>query len=59
MQKDFIYNVFVFKQKQIINSLLCKKPEDRPDAAALKAELEEWAQMFIAQKAVRQENQTV
>uniref|UniRef100_A0A3B4H8T8 Protein kinase domain-containing protein n=1 Tax=Pundamilia nyererei TaxID=303518 RepID=A0A3B4H8T8_9CICH len=49
----------LFKTFQIINSLLSEKPEDRPDASAVKAELEEWTQIFSTQKASRQENQTV
>uniref|UniRef100_A0A3Q4HFV9 Interferon-induced, double-stranded RNA-activated protein kinase-like n=1 Tax=Neolamprologus brichardi TaxID=32507 RepID=A0A3Q4HFV9_NEOBR len=44
---------------QIINSLLSEKPEDRPDASAVKAELEEWTQIFNSHKASHQENQTV
>uniref|UniRef100_A0A3Q4HFR7 Interferon-induced, double-stranded RNA-activated protein kinase-like n=1 Tax=Neolamprologus brichardi TaxID=32507 RepID=A0A3Q4HFR7_NEOBR len=48
-----------FTAKQIINSLLSEKPEDRPDASAVKAELEEWTQIFNSHKASHQENQTV
>lgn len=59
--RHYTYTVFflVFKQKQIINSLLSEKPEDRPDASAVKEKLEEWTQIFSTQKASRQENQTV
>lgn len=53
------FSVTFTKEKQIINSLLSEKPEDRPDASAVKAELEEWTQIFSTQKASRQENQTV
>ncbi|CAI5653684.1 unnamed protein product [Oreochromis niloticus] len=53
------FSVTFTKEKQIINSLLSEKPEDRPDASAVKAELEEWTRIFSAQKASRQENQTV
>uniref|UniRef100_A0A3Q0R8M1 Eukaryotic translation initiation factor 2-alpha kinase 2 n=1 Tax=Amphilophus citrinellus TaxID=61819 RepID=A0A3Q0R8M1_AMPCI len=58
-EASFILFLFVFKQKQIINSLLCEKPEDRPDAGALKAALEEWTQIYNGQKSFHQENQTV
>ncbi|XP_063346915.1 interferon-induced, double-stranded RNA-activated protein kinase-like [Pelmatolapia mariae] len=47
------------KEKQIINSLLSEKPKDRPDASAVKAELEEWTRIFNSHKASCQENQTV
>uniref|UniRef100_A0A3P9BT06 non-specific serine/threonine protein kinase n=1 Tax=Maylandia zebra TaxID=106582 RepID=A0A3P9BT06_9CICH len=53
------FSVTFTKEKQIINSLLSEKPEDRPDASAVKAELEEWTQIFNSHKASRQENQTV
>ncbi|XP_039890306.1 interferon-induced, double-stranded RNA-activated protein kinase-like isoform X1 [Simochromis diagramma] len=53
------FSVTFAKEKQIINSLLSEKPEDRPDASAVKAELEEWTQIFSTHKASRQENQTV
>uniref|UniRef100_A0A3Q0RDB6 Protein kinase domain-containing protein n=1 Tax=Amphilophus citrinellus TaxID=61819 RepID=A0A3Q0RDB6_AMPCI len=59
VKASFILFLFVFKQKQIINSLLCEKPEDRPDAGALKAALEEWTQIYNGQKSFHQENQTV
>ncbi|XP_073338509.1 uncharacterized protein [Pagrus major] len=38
------------QENQIIKSMLCKKPEDRPEASTLKAELEELAQTFSAQR---------
>lgn len=53
------FSVTFTKEKQIINSLLSEKPEDRPDASAMKAELEESTQIFNSHKASRQENQTV
>uniref|UniRef100_A0A3Q4MP04 Interferon-induced, double-stranded RNA-activated protein kinase-like n=1 Tax=Neolamprologus brichardi TaxID=32507 RepID=A0A3Q4MP04_NEOBR len=53
------FSVTFTKEKQIINSLLSEKPEDRPDASAVKAELEEWTQIFNSHKASHQENQTV
>lgn len=53
------FSVTFTKEKQIINSLLSEKPEDRPDASAVKAELEESTQIFNSHKASRQENQTV
>ncbi|XP_035771144.1 interferon-induced, double-stranded RNA-activated protein kinase-like [Neolamprologus brichardi] len=53
------FSVTFTKEKQIINSLLSEKSEDRPDASAVKAELEEWTQIFNSHKASRQENQTV
>ncbi|KAM9345453.1 interferon-induced, double-stranded RNA-activated protein kinase [Symphorus nematophorus] len=37
------------QENQIIKSMLCEKPEDRPDASALKAELDKMAQTFSAQ----------
>uniref|UniRef100_A0A671VK27 Protein kinase domain-containing protein n=1 Tax=Sparus aurata TaxID=8175 RepID=A0A671VK27_SPAAU len=42
----------VFLQNQIITSLLCESPEDRPEASKLKAELDTWAQTFNAQNNV-------
>ncbi|CAI5653685.1 unnamed protein product [Oreochromis niloticus] len=53
------FSVTFTKEKQIINSLLSEKPEDRPDASAVKAELEEWTRIFNSHKASCQENQTV
>uniref|UniRef100_A0A671VJB0 Eukaryotic translation initiation factor 2-alpha kinase 2 n=1 Tax=Sparus aurata TaxID=8175 RepID=A0A671VJB0_SPAAU len=47
-----------FSQKLIIKSMLCKKPEDRPEASTLKAELEKLAQTFIALR-MPQKNVTV
>ncbi|XP_037637689.1 interferon-induced, double-stranded RNA-activated protein kinase-like isoform X2 [Sebastes umbrosus] len=46
------------QETQIINSMLCEKPEERPEASKLKAELEKWAQTYNAQN-VHQENATV
>nr|ACJ23858.1 double-stranded RNA-dependent protein kinase [Oplegnathus fasciatus] len=46
------------REKQIIQSMLCEKPEGRPEASTLKAELEKWAQTFKAQN-MCQENATV
>ncbi|XP_044070939.1 interferon-induced, double-stranded RNA-activated protein kinase-like [Siniperca chuatsi] len=46
------------QENQIIVSMLCEKPEDRPEASALKAELEKWAQTFNAQN-MHRENVTV
>uniref|UniRef100_A0A671VI25 Eukaryotic translation initiation factor 2-alpha kinase 2 n=1 Tax=Sparus aurata TaxID=8175 RepID=A0A671VI25_SPAAU len=43
---------------KIIKSMLCKKPEDRPEASTLKAELEKLAQTCNAQQ-VLQKNVTV
>uniref|UniRef100_A0A671VPJ3 non-specific serine/threonine protein kinase n=1 Tax=Sparus aurata TaxID=8175 RepID=A0A671VPJ3_SPAAU len=39
-------------ENQIITSLLCESPEDRPEASKLKAELDTWAQTFNAQNNV-------
>lgn len=49
----------MFLQNQIIMSMLCDKPEDRPEASILKEELEKWAQTFNAQNNMHQENVTV
>ncbi|XP_074502687.1 interferon-induced, double-stranded RNA-activated protein kinase-like [Sebastes fasciatus] len=46
------------QENQIINSMLCEKPEERPEASKLKAELEKWAHTYNAQN-VHQENATV
>ncbi|XP_051285081.1 uncharacterized protein LOC127379479 [Dicentrarchus labrax] len=46
------------KEEKIIKSMLSEKPEDRPEASELKAELEKWAQMFNTQK-MCQENVTI
>ncbi|XP_074502689.1 interferon-induced, double-stranded RNA-activated protein kinase-like [Sebastes fasciatus] len=43
------------QENQIINSMLCEKPEERPEASKLKVELEKWAQTYNAQN-VHQEN---
>ncbi|XP_035519377.1 interferon-induced, double-stranded RNA-activated protein kinase-like [Morone saxatilis] len=54
--KDFTLNFP--QEKQIINSLLCEQPEDRPEASTLKAELKKWAQTFSKQN-VRKKNLTL
>ncbi|XP_071337246.1 interferon-induced, double-stranded RNA-activated protein kinase-like [Trachinotus anak] len=36
------------RENQIIMSMLCVKPEDRPEASALKADLEKWAETLNA-----------
>ncbi|TDH01091.1 hypothetical protein EPR50_G00176510 [Perca flavescens] len=46
------------QENNVIKLMLREKPEDRPDASKLKAELEKWAQTFST-KNVRQENATV
>uniref|UniRef100_A0A8C9XL84 non-specific serine/threonine protein kinase n=1 Tax=Sander lucioperca TaxID=283035 RepID=A0A8C9XL84_SANLU len=46
------------QENNIIELMLREKPEDRPDASKLKAELEKWAKTFST-KNVRQENATV
>ncbi|KAM9345452.1 uncharacterized protein ABDE67_014316 [Symphorus nematophorus] len=46
------------QEKEIIKPMLCEKPEGRPEASSLKAELEKWAQKFSDQKR-RQENLTI
>ncbi|XP_078128522.1 interferon-induced, double-stranded RNA-activated protein kinase-like [Sander vitreus] len=46
------------QENNIIVLMLREKPEDRPDASKLKAELEKWAQTF-GTKNVRQENATI
>uniref|UniRef100_A0A671VI40 Eukaryotic translation initiation factor 2-alpha kinase 2 n=1 Tax=Sparus aurata TaxID=8175 RepID=A0A671VI40_SPAAU len=38
------------KSEQIIKSMLCEQPEDRPEASTLRAELEKWAQTMSTQK---------
>ncbi|CAK6951763.1 interferon-induced%2C double-stranded RNA-activated protein kinase-like [Scomber scombrus] len=47
------------KENELIMSMLCEKPEDRPEARTLKTELEEWAQIFNAQNNMHQQNKTV
>uniref|UniRef100_A0A3Q1G9J6 non-specific serine/threonine protein kinase n=1 Tax=Acanthochromis polyacanthus TaxID=80966 RepID=A0A3Q1G9J6_9TELE len=54
--KEFVLTFL--QENQIIKSLLCEKPQDRPEATALKAELEKCAQIFKAQRN-SQENVTV
>ena len=52
--------IFVcFSQSKLITSMLCEKPEDRPDSSKLKTELEKWAQILNAQKNMHQQNQTI
>ncbi|XP_070696961.1 interferon-induced, double-stranded RNA-activated protein kinase-like [Pempheris klunzingeri] len=46
------------QETQIIKSMLCEKPEDRPEASTLKAELNKWAQTFSPQNKP-QKNATV
>lgn len=46
-------------ENQIITLMLCEKPEDRPEASTLKAELEKWAQILNTQKNVHRENKTI
>nr|XP_033469730.1 serine/threonine-protein kinase par-1-like [Epinephelus lanceolatus] len=45
------------QENQLIKSMLCEKPKDRPEASKLQAELEKWAQIFNSQN-VRRENAT-
>lgn len=53
-----VADVSCLSQNQIIKLMLREKPQDRPEASQLKAELEKWAQMSNAQN-VRQENATI
>ncbi|XP_036979849.1 interferon-induced, double-stranded RNA-activated protein kinase-like [Acanthopagrus latus] len=46
------------QEKLIIKSMLCEKPEDRPEASTLKAELEKLAETFNTQRML-QKNVTV
>ncbi|XP_070772108.1 interferon-induced, double-stranded RNA-activated protein kinase-like [Enoplosus armatus] len=46
------------QENQIIKAMLCEKPEGRPEASKLKAELEKWAQTANAQN-LHHRNQTV
>ncbi|XP_045925924.1 interferon-induced, double-stranded RNA-activated protein kinase-like isoform X2 [Micropterus dolomieu] len=46
------------QENKIIMSMLCEKPEDRPEASTLKAELEKWAQLVNTQN-MQQKNLTV
>uniref|UniRef100_A0AAQ5Y104 non-specific serine/threonine protein kinase n=1 Tax=Amphiprion ocellaris TaxID=80972 RepID=A0AAQ5Y104_AMPOC len=56
LPKEFLLTFL--QENQIIKSLLCEKPQDRPEAAALKSELEECAKIYKAQRN-SQENVTV
>ncbi|KAM8738325.1 interferon-induced, double-stranded RNA-activated protein kinase [Acanthopagrus schlegelii] len=46
------FSVTFPQESRIITSLLCERPEDRPEASKLKAELDTWAQTFSAQNNV-------
>ncbi|KAA8583991.1 hypothetical protein FQN60_015199 [Etheostoma spectabile] len=46
------------QENEIIKWMLCEKPEDRPDASKLKAELEKWAQTFSVQNLYENLNPT-
>ncbi|XP_070772632.1 interferon-induced, double-stranded RNA-activated protein kinase-like [Enoplosus armatus] len=46
------------QENQIIKAMLCEKPEGRPEASKLKAELEKWAQTANTQN-LHHRNQTV
>lgn len=57
---DYIHTVHVyFLQYKMITLMLCEKPEDRPEASELKAELENWVQTCSEQQNMRQQNVTV
>lgn len=43
----------------MITSMLCEKPEGRPEASELKAELENWVRTCREQQNMRQQNVTV
>uniref|UniRef100_A0A4W6CI29 non-specific serine/threonine protein kinase n=1 Tax=Lates calcarifer TaxID=8187 RepID=A0A4W6CI29_LATCA len=46
------FSVTFFQESLVIKSMLSEKPEDRPEASKLKAELEKWAQALMHQKNV-------
>ncbi|XP_067381581.1 interferon-induced, double-stranded RNA-activated protein kinase isoform X1 [Channa argus] len=47
------------QEKQIIKSMLCEKPEDRPDASTLKTELEKYAHALHMQKNMQRDSKSV
>lgn len=51
--------VFLVLQVEIIKSMLCEIPEDRPEASKVKRDLEEWTEKLKALKTMRQDSQTV
>lgn len=51
--------VFFLFQNQIIKSMLCVKPEDRPEASKLKMDLEECARILTMHKNMHHDNKTV
>lgn len=56
--KVLLFYLFIFLQKQLIKLMLHQKPEDRPEATTLKAELGKWAQIFSAQN-MSKKNETI
>ncbi|CAI5653683.1 unnamed protein product [Oreochromis niloticus] len=53
------FSVTFPQEMKIIQSMLCAKPEDRPEAKQLKAELEKCTQTSSVKKNMHQENRTV
>ncbi|CAK6951765.1 LOW QUALITY PROTEIN: uncharacterized protein LOC128372549 [Scomber scombrus] len=47
------------QESKLITSMLCEKPEDRPDSIKLKTELEKWAQILKTQNNMHQQNKTI
>uniref|UniRef100_A0A669CUE9 non-specific serine/threonine protein kinase n=1 Tax=Oreochromis niloticus TaxID=8128 RepID=A0A669CUE9_ORENI len=53
------FSVTFPQEMKIIQSMLCAKPEERPEAKQLKAELEKFTQTSSVKKNMHQENRTV
>lgn len=55
----FVFVLFFLFQSQMIKSMLCANPEDRPEASKLKMDLEQWKCSFTKLKTMQCDSNTV